>query len=49
MTQPDLAIVGGGLRGLCLALRASRAGARVVLYDAGSTLGAIEPEGAFYN
>ena len=39
MTRPDLAIVGGGLLGRCLAWRASRAGARVVLYDAGSHQG----------
>lgn len=36
MTRPDLIIVGGGLLGRCLAWRTSRAGARVVLYDAGS-------------
>jgi len=36
VTRPDLAIVGGGLLGRCLAWRAARAGARVVLYDAGS-------------
>ena len=36
MTRPDLAIVGGGLLGRCLAWRASRVGARVVLYEAGS-------------
>ena len=39
MTAPDLAIVGGGLLGRCLAWRASRAGARVVLYDAGGPRG----------
>ena len=32
MTQPDIAVVGGGLLGRCLAWRASQAGARVVLY-----------------
>ena len=36
MTRPDIAVVGGGLLGRCLAWRASRAGARVVLYDAAS-------------
>jgi glycine/D-amino acid oxidase-like deaminating enzyme len=30
MTRPDIAVVGGGLLGRCLAWRASRAGARVV-------------------
>jgi glycine oxidase len=39
VTRPDLAIVGGGLLGRCLAWRASRAGARVVLYDAASHQG----------
>jgi glycine oxidase len=39
MTRPDVAVVGGGLLGRCLAWRASRAGARVVLYDAASSKG----------
>jgi glycine oxidase len=39
MTRPDIAVVGGGLLGRCLAWRASRAGARVVLYDAASSRG----------
>jgi glycine oxidase len=39
VTRPDFAIVGGGLLGRCLAWRASRAGARVVLYDAASYQG----------
>src|SRR5271156_1356602 len=39
MTQPDIAVVGGGLLGRRLAWRASRAGARVVLYDAASSRG----------
>jgi len=39
MTRPDIAVVGGGLVGRCLAWRASRAGARVVLYDAASSRG----------
>jgi glycine oxidase len=39
MTQADIAVVGGGLLGRCLAWRASRAGARVVLYDAASSRG----------
>lgn len=39
MTRPDIAVVGGGLLGRCLAWRASRAGARVVLYDAASSKG----------
>lgn len=39
MTQPDTAIVGGGLLGRLLAWRASKAGARVALYDAASTRG----------
>ena len=39
MTRFDIAVVGGGLLGRCLAWRASRAGARVVLYDAGSYRG----------
>lgn len=33
---PDIAIIGGGLLGRCLAWRASKTGARIVLYDAGS-------------
>ena len=37
--QPDIAVVGGGLLGRCLAWRASLAGARVVLYDAASSEG----------
>ena len=37
--QPDIAIVGGGLLGRCLAWRASKAGARVALYDAASSRG----------
>jgi glycine oxidase len=39
VTRFDIAVVGGGLLGRCLAWRASRAGARVVLYDAGSYRG----------
>jgi glycine oxidase len=39
MTRPDIAVVGGGLLGRCLAWRASRAGARVVLYDAAGSKG----------
>jgi glycine oxidase len=37
--RPDLAVVGGGLLGRCLAWRASRAGAQVALYDAASSRG----------
>ena len=37
--QPDIAVVGGGLLGRCLAWRASKAGARVVLYEAASKRG----------
>jgi glycine oxidase len=33
VSRPDVAIVGGGLVGRCLAWRASLSGARVVLYD----------------
>ena len=39
MTRPDIAVIGGGLLGRCLAWRASKAGARVVLYDAASSEG----------
>ena len=39
MRRPDVAIVGGGLVGRCLAWRASRSGARVVLYDSASSQG----------
>ena len=39
MTRFDIAVVGAGLLGRCLAWRASRAGARVVLYDAGGHQG----------
>jgi glycine oxidase len=39
VTRPDIAIVGGGLLGRCLAWRASKAGARVALYDAASSDG----------
>jgi len=39
VTQPDIAVVGGGLLGRCLAWRASRSGARVVLFDAGGSQG----------
>ena len=39
MTRPDIAVVGGGLLGRCLVWRASRAGARVALYDAASSKG----------
>jgi glycine oxidase len=35
----DICVVGGGLLGRCLAWRASKAGARVVLYDAASSKG----------
>jgi glycine oxidase len=34
VTTPDIAVVGGGLLGRCLAWRASRAGASVAIYDA---------------
>jgi glycine oxidase len=36
---PDVAILGGGLVGRCLAWRASASGARVVLYDSASSRG----------
>ena len=39
MSRPDVAIVGGGLVGRCLAWRASHSGARVVLYDSASSQG----------
>ncbi len=39
MTQPDLAVVGGGLVGRLLAWRAARAGLKVALYDSASRLG----------
>ena len=39
MTRPDIGIVGGGLLGRCLAWRASKAGARVALYDTAGSLG----------
>ncbi len=39
MTQPDIAIVGGGLLGRLLAWRASTAGLRVALYDAATQAG----------
>lgn len=39
MTRPDIAVVGGGLLGRCLAWRASQAGAHVALYDAASHRG----------
>jgi glycine oxidase len=39
VTRFDIAVVGGGLLGRCLAWRASRAGARVVLYEAGNYQG----------
>jgi glycine oxidase len=37
--RPDIAVVGGGLLGRCLAWRASRAGAQVALYDAAGCRG----------
>ncbi len=39
VTRPDIGVIGGGLLGRCLAWRASKAGARVVLYDAASSEG----------
>ena len=39
MTQPDIAIVGGGLLGRLLAWRASIAGLSVALYDAATQAG----------
>jgi len=39
LTTPDIAVVGGGLLGRCLAWRASRAGANVAIYDAFSPAG----------
>jgi glycine oxidase len=39
VTRFDIAVLGGGLLGRSLAWRASRAGARVVLYEAGSHQG----------
>jgi glycine oxidase len=39
VTRPDIAVVGGGLLGRCLAWRASKAGARVALYEAGGSDG----------
>ena len=40
MTRPDVAVIGGGLLGRCLAWRASKAGARVALYEAAGSQGA---------
>jgi glycine oxidase len=39
VTRPDIAVVGGGLLGRCLAWRASKAGARVALYEAADCQG----------
>jgi glycine oxidase len=39
VTCPDIAVVGGGLLGRCLAWRAARVGARVALYEASGPLG----------
>jgi glycine oxidase len=39
VTRPDIAVVGGGLLGRCLAWRASKAGARVALYEAAGSQG----------
>ena len=39
MTLADIAVVGGGLLGRCLAWRAARADARVALYDAAGSKG----------
>jgi glycine oxidase len=39
VTQPDIAVVGGGLLGRLLAWRASISGLRVSLYDAASPAG----------
>jgi len=39
VTRPDIGVVGGGLLGRCLAWRASKAGARVALYDAAGSQG----------
>jgi glycine oxidase len=39
VSRPDVAIVGGGLIGRCLAWRASCSGARVVLYDSANSRG----------
>ena len=39
MSQPDVAVVGGGLIGRCLAWRVSRCGARVALYDSADSQG----------
>jgi glycine oxidase len=39
MTLPDIAVIGGGLLGRCLAWRARRAGAEVALYEAGERHG----------
>ena len=43
--QPDIAVVGGGLLGRCLAWRASQTGARVVLYDAAAAGEKAQPLG----
>ena len=40
MTRPDVAVIGGGLLGRCVAWRASKAGARVALYEAAGSQGA---------
>ena len=39
MTQPDIAVVGGGLLGRLLAWRATKAGLCVALYDAAGPTG----------
>jgi len=39
VTRPDVAVIGGGLLGRCLAWRASKAGARVGLYEAAGSHG----------
>jgi len=40
VTRPDVAVIGGGLLGRCVAWRASKAGARVALYEAAGSQGA---------
>lgn len=39
MNLPDIAVVGGGLLGRCLAWRTSKTGARVALYDTATSAG----------
>lgn len=48
MTRPDLLVIGAGVTGVCAAIRAAEAGARVVVVDSGQNAGSNANAGSLH-